>query len=426
MLQDGERPHRILIVSPGSQGDVDPFLAIAARLLRAGHQVTIATAYRYARLVEATGARFAPAELAEFADQGDELLDEIFRSPARGAELFRRQIIDRIPDMMKIMRPFLEAHDLCVTHTLSYSAQLLAEAGGGPWLSAVFSPFDLPSRRAPAYQPPTRGLGDQTPAQRMAFLHDLMKPYHAARARCGLAPRSLPHATFSSQGVLALFSRHFTPDPGDWPPAARMLGFCRHVADADPAEWARAMAFVESGTPPVVFTQGSHSEIVAPRFFHASIAAARRLGVRALTIGRPAAAIGVAEGPDLACFARLPFGRIFPHARAVVAHPGMGTIARALEAARPMLLVPSAVSDQPDNAVRTHRLGAATILPMPAYDAERATAALGRVLGETRHGEAARRLAQALAEEGDGAPRAAALMEQACRRARSPAAAAGP
>ena len=85
MLQDGERPHRILIVSPGSQGDVDPFLAIAARLLGAGHQVTIATAYRYAHLVEATGARFAPAELAEFADQGDELLDEIFRSPARGA-----------------------------------------------------------------------------------------------------------------------------------------------------------------------------------------------------------------------------------------------------------------------------------------------------------------------------------------------------
>ncbi|WP_374443867.1 glycosyltransferase [Stella sp.] len=425
MPSDPVHRYRILVVCPGSLGDLDPFLAIVRHLIAGGHQVTVATLYRNAALVEAAGARFAPVHAPELAQAEEKLHAQIFLTPDRAMELFRREILDRIPETVAMMRPLVAGHDLCVTQTMAYPAQIAAEAAGGPWLSAVLSPFDLPSRRVPAYAPPTPALRDLAPGQRMAFLHAFMQPYHQARARSGLPPGPLPHATFSRQGVLALFSRHFVPDPGDWPKAVTTIGFCRHVAEPDPADWARAMAFVEAGPPPVVLTQGSHSAILAGRFFQTAIAAARRLGQRVMTIGLPAAAVGAAEGPDLACFARLPFGRIFPYVRAVVSHPGMGTMARALEAGRPILAVPSAVSDQPDNAVRAHRLGAAIVLPLPAFSEERATAALARLLGDARYGEAARRVAQALAEEGDGAPRAAAAMLEACRRARSPAARAG-
>lgn len=405
-------PRRILIVSPGTLGDLDPFLAISRHLVRDGHHVTIATLHRHAETVRASGAAFAAAELPRFADAEDNMADQIFRTPERAEDLFRTQLLDVLPELIAQQRPLVESHDVCITQSYSTAAQMVAEAGGRPWLSAAMSPFSLASRLQPPFEPRRPGTVERTQRESIAHFDRLLAPFHAARASLGLPRRAFPRAHISPQGMLILFSRHFARDPGDWPQPHAVVGFCRHVAAPDPAEWERARRFLAAGPPPVLFTQGSHSDAVAARFFRDGVEAAGALGQRAVVVGRTAAEIGIEETGRVACFARLPYARVFPHARAIVAHSGMGTMARALEAGRPILAVPSPVTDQPDNARSAARLGVAEVLPLPAFDRERATAALGRLLHEPRYAEAAQRMAHALAEEGNGAARAAYIMVQ--------------
>ena len=51
---------RILLLSVGSTGDVEPFAALAAGLADRGHEVTLAADAAFQRLASSGGAAFAP------------------------------------------------------------------------------------------------------------------------------------------------------------------------------------------------------------------------------------------------------------------------------------------------------------------------------------------------------------------------------
>lgn len=61
-------------------------------------------------------------------------------------------------------------------------------------------------------------------------------------------------------------------------------------------------------------------------------------------------------------FQYLPYSMVFPRAAAVIHSGGIGTLAQALAAGRPQLIVPVAF-DQPDNARRAVALGVARSIP---------------------------------------------------------------
>jgi UDP:flavonoid glycosyltransferase YjiC (YdhE family) len=77
-----------------------------------------------------------------------------------------------------------------------------------------------------------------------------------------------------------------------------------------------------------------------------------------------------------------PYSQIFPHAAAIVHQGGSGTTGQAMQAGRPMLIVPYGW-DQPDNAARVERLGMGLHVPRNRYSAETAAAALERLLGDS-------------------------------------------
>src|SRR6185503_8167931 len=109
---------------------------------------------------------------------------------------------------------------------------------------------------------------------------------------------------------------------------------------------------------PLVFALGSSAVMVAGGFWRAAIEAARMLGRRAILItGKPAEALGTLP-PSIRAFEYLPYSAAFPRAGAIVHSGGIGTLAQALAAGRPQLIVPVAF-DQPDNARRTVALGIA-------------------------------------------------------------------
>jgi UDP:flavonoid glycosyltransferase YjiC (YdhE family) len=87
----------------------------------------------------------------------------------------------------------------------------------------------------------------------------------------------------------------------------------------------------------------------------------------------------------------------------------VGTTAQAMQAGRPMLVMPYS-HDQPDNARRMRRLGVAGVIRRQDYTAERAARRIRRMLGHPRFAERAAAVSEQLRGE-DGLARACDALE---------------
>ena len=77
-----------------------------------------------------------------------------------------------------------------------------------------------------------------------------------------------------------------------------------------------------------------------------------------------------------------PFDLLLPHAATLVHHGGIGTLAQALAAGVPHLVMPMG-HDQPDNARRLERLGVGKTLPPKDFTVERVAEALAFLRGDS-------------------------------------------
>ena len=196
----------------------------------------------------------------------------------------------------------------------------------------------------------------------------------------------------------------------DWPPQTIQTGFPfydRDGAGGLPAELAR---FLDDGPPPVVFTLGVTAAMVAGPFFEHSIAAAQRLGRRAVIIAGKNRRDRPASLPDgVAVFDYAPFSELFPRAAAVVHAGGIGTSGLAMRSGRPMLVVPHA-HDQPENAQRLARLGIARTISPRRYTPARVAAELTRLLDDPAFSRRAAEVGEKVRQE-DGVRAACDALE---------------
>jgi UDP:flavonoid glycosyltransferase YjiC (YdhE family) len=141
--------------------------------------------------------------------------------------------------------------------------------------------------------------------------------------------------------------------------------------------------FLDAGRPPLVFTLGTAAVYDAGRFYHESIAAARRLGERAvlLTGIDTGNDIGLRLSEDAIAVDYAPFSELFPRALLNVHQGGIGTTAQALRAGRPMIVMPCA-HDQFDNAMRCDRLGVSKTLSRDRYCARTAASTIRAILAD--------------------------------------------
>jgi UDP:flavonoid glycosyltransferase YjiC (YdhE family) len=211
--------------------------------------------------------------------------------------------------------------------------------------------------------------------------------------------------------VLALFSRYMAAPQPDWPRATVVTGFPfydRHHERQNLAP--QLQQFLAEGPAPVIFTLGSSAVGAAGNFYRDSLAAAGRLGVRALFLTGPHPQ-GLPEKlpPGMLQADYAPHSQVFPRAAAIVHQGGIGTTAQAMRAGRPMLVVPLA-HDQFDNAERMRRLGIGEVLPHRRYRARRAEKLLGRLIADPRYAKGGASLSSKVAAE-DGAAIAASAIE---------------
>ena len=385
---------KILLATIGSLGDLHPCLALGLELEQRGHSVTIAATPYYRDKVESCGIAFTPLRPDWDPTSGDLIAQ--CANVRRGPEvLVRHLILPHLGDTYADLRGAARDMDLMIAGELVYAAPLVAEKLGLRWASLILSPCTFFSAHDPSLLVSApelmlllkAGVGANRAIVSFSrfMTESWWKPVRALRHDEGLSPGRNPllDDKFSGDLVLALFSRALAKPQPDWPTETVQPGFVffdrPHNASNTNTDRAALAQFLPAGEPPIVFTQGSTAVHHPGEFYSVSIAAARRVGRRALLVGADPAAIPVA--PDLLAVRYAPYSEVFPHAAVVVHQGGSGTTGQAMQSGRPQLFVPFGW-DQPDNAARLTRQGSALTLARRRYTPGRAARILNRLITE--------------------------------------------
>jgi rhamnosyltransferase subunit B len=429
-----EPQHRVVLNTIGSFGDLHPFMALALELKRLDVFPVIASFGQFREKVEAEGLEFHATEPdlpTVFSDLGMDEPEAIRHLIESDEFLFRDVLFPHIRAAYENALRIQSGADLVLTSSVAFGARIAAEKARIPWLAIVLQPLMFMS----AYDPPTvprplwigpvlRRLGPKAARAAINFgkatlLWSLTRPVARFRAEIGLpngGGDTIFDGQFSAAGAIGLYSPLLGPPQPDHPSPSEIVGFAYYDSEKGGQSTldSELEGFLAAGSAPVVVTLGSVAVNYAgaEAFFRDCLAASRKVGRRAvLLVGeRVDPALRELGGGDFLVRRYVPHSQIFPHAAVIVHQGGVGTLAQAIRAGRPQLVVPF-YGDQFDNADRASRLGVGRWIHYRHLEARTATEALGRLLQESSYAERARDVAAQLAGQ-HGARRAAQLVRR--------------
>jgi sterol 3beta-glucosyltransferase len=346
---------KITILTYGSRGDVQPFVALAVGLQAAGHTVTLAAPHRFAEFIHHYGVGCAP--LAGDPDELSQRFNDAGGNVYRMVRSMQKHVLRIAPDVVKGAREALQGADL-VVHSFLFTtgAHSFACELGIPDVSVQLFPVFAPTRSFPAIGMPETGAGWLN-----YFSHwfSAQVYWHAGNAGYYRLRRQAPQdfSTTLRRPFYPNRSRPLTPlvfacspvvlePPSEWnAPHIYVPGyfFLDHADYQPPAVLSR---FLEAGDPPVCITFGSMVNREAQRIGQAALDAAERTGNRAIFLTgwggwQPE------KNPQSTLFLdAAPHDWLFQRCGLVIHHGGAGTTAAALRAGVPSILIPHAV-DQP-------------------------------------------------------------------------------
>ena len=392
----------VAILTLGTRGDVQPYVALGVGLKEAGHEVTLVTGKGFEAMVSGQGLRYVAldVDLLELAQSPEGRA--ALRSP-RGALRTARGLM---PTVRRMLVEEWEAAassgaDAVVYHPKAMGGHHVAEALGVPGFLALPVPALSPTRAFPVPVLPLLNLGG--PLNKLsygAFFRSITLPYRRMVNRWRKETLGLPalpllasELELRGEPIPRLYpcSPHVVPVPADWDESSVMTGYWFLDVGSDWRPPDELAAFLEDGPPPVYVGFGSAAR--DPEGSRAAaLAALRRLGLRGVLAtglhGMSSAEVIEIEGA--------PHDWLFPRMAAVVHHGGAGTTAEGLRAGKPSAVFPSNFGDQLFWGRRVRALGTGPEpVPQKRLTAEGLVAAIRAVAED----ESTRRRAAELGEK---------------------------
>ena len=390
---------RIAIAAEGTRGDIYPMLALADRLVAAGHFVRFCAPPDFRGAVVQRSVEFVPlgADVRQF-------MAESATALRAGGITFLRRILawgeQGLASQFRVLPEAAAGMDRLLAAGTILAGASAAEVHGIPFRFIAYTPAMLPSaEHSPVFFPfQTRSR----PVNRALWLGArafvalvLRRDLNRARRALGLAPvRDGIGHVLSPRTVLAA-DAPLAPLPADCAPGVVQIP-CLHPRDGAPLP-EKLEQFLAAGPAPVYFGFGSMPDCDPRETTELLLAAIERVGCRALISRGWAELGGVALPGHVSAIGEVDHARLFARMAAVVHHGGAGTTHVASRAGVPQIVVPHLL-DQFYFARRIHELGVgppaiARRKLTAARLAERVSAALDNELLAERAAELARRLA---------------------------------
>jgi sterol 3beta-glucosyltransferase len=377
---------RITLLTYGSRGDVQPFLALAVGLQKAGHTVTLAGPHRFADFVSRYNVPFAP--LAGDPEEISRIINDAGDNVYRMVKGMQDYIFGIAPDVVKDAQAAINGAELLVHGFLfTTGAHSIAREMGIPDVSLQIFPMFAPTRAFPNV-----ALASLPPGSLSYFSHWFATQvfwyggnsgYNQLRRRL---PAELParlYWPFASTPdrhltpLLFAYSPTVLPRPNDWTaPNIHITGYLFLDEAEDYLPPAALSEFLDAGDPPVCISFGSMVNREAERI-HQSVREALKL-----TRGRGIFLSGWGEyhadhsGDNIFYLDSAPHDWLFPQCKAIIHHGGAGTTAAGLRSGKPNIVVPHS-ADQPFWGKRVAAIGAGPEpIPVKRITTQRLVAAL--------------------------------------------------
>lgn len=411
----------MLLLTSGSRGDVEPFVALGRALAERGADVRLCTHARFRSFAEGYGLRFAPLadDLLELADTQAPGEGNPLALVGRARRILREVARDAWTAAVDPERGFGPGGPgLVVHHPKGMVGGGIAEALGAASALAVPVPMLTPTRAFgnPAFV--ARDLGALLNRFSYALNRGILAPYRGVindwrRERDLPSLPLLPRIDrLGTNDPLLLYpvSPALVPRPDDWPARARLTGYW-FLDDADAQLDPALDAFLDAGPPPVSVGFGSMNAGDAAERARMVVAAAQRSGVR-VVLARGWG--GLADpsdtrGAEVFAIDGAPYRLLFPRVAAVVHHGGAGTTAQGLRAGKPTQVVPF-IGDQRFWGARIAAAGAGPApIPQKELTADALAAAFTRLTGDAEMRRRAEAIGRRIRAE-DGLGRALELL----------------
>lgn len=352
---------RIAVLSMDTRGGIQPYIALALGLQRAGHEVRAIAPSDMAAMFAGVGIPMAP-----LSGNVEEVLRASSGATERGMLASMRYVGREMkPRIHAWTRETLEACEGVDVLTGGVGGMVVglsvAEKLDRPFVPAHLQPVDAPSDAYPGPLVTSLPRGPVGLGWRLSHRLSAMAlrmPFQAAMSSArtevlGLSGRS---TAADGQPILYGFSRHVVPVPIDGVRARHVTGYWWLPASASWDPPAALEIFLAAEGPVVSIGFGSMASDDPAAVTELVLGAVRTAGVRAVLLAGWGGLATIPQADDVFVADSIPHDWLFPRMTAVVHHGGAGTTGAAFRAGVPAVVIPFTV-DQPFWASRVAALG---------------------------------------------------------------------
>jgi vancomycin aglycone glucosyltransferase len=386
---------KFVLVGFGGRGDVEPCAAVGRELMRRGHDVVMAVPPNLLAFVESVGlaaVAYGPDSHAQldqaagfFAGQKTNPFAALTEGLERATQVWA--------DKMAVLTPLAEGADLLLAGMMEQRlAASVAEYYDIPLVALHFFPAQIQ---------PTGLLHSQItklvedPHRRALGLPEAVEPAEPPLEIQAYDELCLPGP--ATQWV----------QPGTRRPYVGALTL-ESATDADD----EVLSWIAEGSPPIYFGFGS-TPISSLATIDMVIGVCQLLGERLLICSGPNDFSGVEHGDQVKVVRAVNHAAVFPACRAVIHHGGAGTVAAAMRAGVPMLILWLWL-DQPVWAAAIQQLKVGVARPFSATNQQTLITDLDSILA-AHYPTRAREIAALMTKPAESVTSAADLVEDAAR-----------
>lgn len=377
-----------IIAAVGTAGDTLPLIALAEHLTSRGHDVDFLAFDAFAITAQETGLAFHRV--------GEPGLYDLLARDATvwywhtGFRSLWKYLAAALPGTIAHVERLRRDDTILIASSGAVGLRIAREKYGLPLVTVHMSPFYFFSR----YANVIGGLGAWprlVPQWLRAVVMDVIDrvfidgacrdDVNRVRLSLGLPKmrRVFTRWIHSPDKVICAVPPWFAPPQTDWPAQTVSVSF--PVIDAGQS-WLpddKLAKFLAAGALPILFAAGTGAG-AAVTFFHRAVKMARLSGRRVILVTRWPAQIAQPLPENVCLIDYAPFDQLLPRVSAIVHNGGIGTIALAMRAAIPQVIVPFAY-DQFYNGMRLAKLGGGVVIRRQRTAAELA-AAIDGVTGD--------------------------------------------
>lgn len=376
---------KVLVVTQGSRGDVQPYMSLAQGVATAGHHVTLHAPIQPEFIGRTDGVRVAPVRDPMRRVMGDPKFRALVMDNSEGVGAFLRRSVTEFRAAEVWVQELLDGlaeraddyYDLIV-HSPTIPGHLLAERIGARSVLACLQPVWVPTS---SFTNPLFRRDLPRALNRLSYwlTRNSVAPAHLRarvlvsrwrREALRLKPRRghqnfLRHPDGSPVTVLQGFSPLILPDY-DYPGWVHTVGYWFASLSEEWKPDRDLLEFVSAGEPPVYVGFGSMVGMDPDRTGRIIEEALRLTGVRAVIATGWGGIPSERFGRDVFVVDSVPHHWLFPRVAAIVHHGGAGTTGAALASGRPQVVCPF-MADQPFHGRRMHAMG---VSPAPIPQSE--------------------------------------------------------